>query len=65
MLAHEAAGFRAQLEDRERRRVVHEERLADEVFHLIVQLPPLVGRELSALDFLALNLADVHNHAVH
>ena len=65
MLAYQTACFRTQLENGQRRSIIHIERRIQQVLQLIVQLLPFVIRQLSALDFLTRNLADIRNQTVH
>ena len=65
VFAHEAAGLGAQLEYRQRRGVVDVERCGIQVFDASHQLVPLKLRQLTALDFLALDFAHVAYEAVH
>ena len=65
MFAYQAPRLCPQFEDGERRGVVDVERFAVEFGNLVVELHPLVGFELSGLDFLALDFAGVDNQTVH
>ena len=64
MLAHQTPGFRTQLENGQRRRIVHIKRGIIQLGDFIIQLRPFVRRQLSAFQFLARNLAHVDNHTV-
>ena len=65
VLAHKAASLRTQFKHRERRSVVDIERSRIELLYAPHELVPLQARELSALDFLTLNLTHVADKAVH
>ena len=65
MLTYQTACLGSQFEHGQRRRVVHVKRCVVKFFYLIVELPPLVRCQLTALDFLARNFADVHNQTVY
>ena len=65
MLADEAAGFGAELEDGEGGGVVEVEGLAVDVFDAAVELCPLVVGEVAVADFLTFDFADVGDETVH
>lgn len=64
MVANEAAGFGTKLEHGQRRGVVDIKRGSDEFLDFVVELTPLVGSQLAALDFLAGYLAHVDDKTV-
>ena len=65
MLTYQTTCLSSQFEHGQRRRVVHVKRCVVEFFYLVVELSPLVRCQLTALDFLARNFADVHNQTVY
>ena len=65
MFPHQSPGLCSKFENGERGCVVNKQRGAVKILYPVVKLSPFIRRQLSALDFLASDFADIDNQTVH
>ena len=65
MFTHQTTRFGSQFEHRQRRCIIHVKRRIHQILQFIVQLLPLITRQLSALNLSTFNFADIGNQTVH